>query len=81
MPSGNHHRTRDDTIQYITSEVSNYSAYGTSVEDSLSTDAGLQKASAEYVAVLNTAYHHCKRSLQLLVPVSGGSITGGNRRP
>ena len=81
MDSGNHHRYRNDAIQYITSGGGNYSAYGTSEEDSLPTDAGLQKASAEYVAVLNTAYHHWKRSRLLLVPVSGGSITGGSMRP
>jgi hypothetical protein len=81
MDSGNHHRYSDGTIQYMTRAGSNFSAYGTSDKDSMPTDAGLRKASDEYVAVLNTAYHHWKRSRQLLVPVSGGSITGGSRRP
>ncbi|MFA5802430.1 MAG: hypothetical protein WC911_08125 [Thermoleophilia bacterium] len=79
MDSGNHHRYRNDAIQYLIADGTNYSAYGTSEDDSLPTDAGLQKASAEYVEVLNTAYHHWKRS-QLLVPVSGGSITAGGRQ-
>ena len=73
---GNHHRFQNGAVQYITGQGGNFSAYGTSADDSLPTDAGLLKATGEYMELLNVAYHHWRRG-QLLVPVGGGNITGG----
>jgi len=55
--SGNHHRynVSDDTIEYTTSQGSNFSAYASG--DSHPTAAGLEKAADEFVTLLNIEYH------------------------
>ena len=58
--TGNHHRYRNNAIDYITNQGSNYSMYGSG--DSHPTPAGGQKASAEFVVLLNIAYHRWKTS-------------------
>lgn len=53
--TGNHHRYRNNTIEHITTQGSNYSAYPSG--DSHPSSAGHQKAAAEFVPLLNIAYH------------------------
>lgn len=59
--SGNHHRyNREmDAIEYVTSQGGNFAAYG-SDGDSHPTDAGLMKATDEFVELLNIGYHAWK---------------------
>lgn len=59
--SGNHHRYRDGEIEHITGEGSDYSAYAWE-GDSHPTPAGGQKASAEFIDILNLAYAKWKSS-------------------
>ena len=53
--SGNHHRYRDGVVEYITDQGSDFSAYAWE-GDSHPTAAGSQKASAEFIDILNLAY-------------------------
>jgi hypothetical protein len=54
---GNHHRYRNGVIEHIKNVNSNYAAYGSSASDSHPTQAGNLKATGEYTAILNIAYH------------------------
>jgi len=58
--SGNHHRYAEDsgTIEYITGQGSDFAAYAT--DDSHPSAAGLQKAAAEFVPLLNISYNAWK---------------------
>lgn len=53
--AGNHHRYRNAAIEHITNQGSNYSRYPSG--DSHPTAAGDQKATAEYLPLLNIAYN------------------------
>jgi len=55
--SGNHHRWWNGAVQHIQTVANNYSAYGSDAWDSHPTAAGGQKASAEFVPLLNIALH------------------------
>jgi uncharacterized repeat protein (TIGR01451 family) len=55
--TGNHHRYRNGIIEYITDQGSNYAAYGEDAGDSHPTPAGNQKATGEFVPLLNIYYH------------------------
>lgn len=59
--TGNHHRydSASGTIEYILDQGSNLAAYGVS-DDSHPTAVGLQKATAEFVPLLNIYYHNWK---------------------
>jgi hypothetical protein len=52
---GNHHRYRDGTIEYVTNQGGNNTAYPT--EDDHPSSAGNQKATAEFVPWLNVTFH------------------------
>jgi hypothetical protein len=54
---GNHHRWFSGAVQHVQSLADNYSAYGSDPYDSHPTAAGGQKASAEFVELLNVFYH------------------------
>ncbi len=58
---GNHHRYRDGQIEYITDRGSNTSAYA-SDGDSHPTDAGGQKATGEFVPLLNLFYERWREA-------------------
>lgn len=60
VTTGNHHRFRNNAVEYITDQGSNYCAYGSSSGDSHPTPAGGQKASIEYLPLLNVAYNRWK---------------------
>lgn len=55
--TGNHHRWRDGAIQHTQSVASNVAAYGSTSDDSHPTAAGGQKATAEFVTLLNVLYN------------------------
>ncbi|MBN1888634.1 MAG: hypothetical protein JW850_11610 [Thermoflexales bacterium] len=58
---GNHHRWWKDAVQHVQGVDNNYSAYPTdSSWDSHPTTAGHQKATAEFVPLLNVFYHRWK---------------------
>jgi hypothetical protein len=54
--AGNHHRFRGGRVQHSIQKLSNFSAYP-SGHDSHPTAAGNQKATAEFLPLLNIAYH------------------------
>jgi hypothetical protein len=58
--TGNHHRFRNNAIEYIIDQGSNYSQYGIGSTDSHPTSAGGQKSSIEYTPLLNIYYHRWK---------------------
>jgi hypothetical protein len=53
--TGNHHRIWKGAVQHIQTVNNNYSAYPSG--DSHPTTAGHQKATAEFVPLLNVAFH------------------------
>ncbi|MCP4424306.1 MAG: hypothetical protein GY803_07445 [Chloroflexi bacterium] len=56
LEEGNHHRWWNGTVQHIQTEDDNFSAYGAR-KDSHPSAAGGQKATAEFVPLLNYYYH------------------------
>jgi hypothetical protein len=56
VESGNHHRFWNGVIQYIAEQGSDHSAYAAN-DDSHPTAAGNQKATIEFIALLNIYYH------------------------
>jgi hypothetical protein len=54
--NGNHHRFRDNQVQHLQTVDNNYGAYET--WDAHPSSAGNQKATAEFVNLLNV-YYHC----------------------
>lgn len=55
--TGNHHRYRNDAIEYITGQGSNTAAYPDGGSDSHPSQAGNEKATGEFVPLLNVFYH------------------------
>ena len=53
--TGNHHRLRNGEVRYTIQTGNNYSSYAPG--DSHPTAAGSQKATGEFVPLLNIAYH------------------------
>ncbi len=60
--AGNHHRWRNGAVEHIQTVNSNFSAYPSG--DSHPTTAGHQKATAEFVPLLNVFYHRWKAAGQ-----------------
>ena len=56
-PTGNHHRYRSGAIEYITDQGSNTAAYPDGGNDSHPSQAGNEKATAEFLPLLNIFYH------------------------
>jgi hypothetical protein len=54
--TGNHHRWRNNAVEHIQTVDSNVSAYPSGPDDSHATAAGNQKATAEFVDLLNYYY-------------------------
>jgi len=65
--SGNHHRWWNGAVQHIQSVSNNFAAYGVG-GDSHPTAAGGQKASAEFVPLLNVFYNRWKASPGVSTP-------------
>jgi len=56
--TGNHHRYRNGAIEYITNQGGNTAAYPDGGSDSHPSQAGNEKATGEFVPLLN-AFYHC----------------------
>jgi uncharacterized repeat protein (TIGR01451 family) len=61
VADGNHHRWRNSTVEHIQTISNNYSAYPSG--DSHPSSNGHQKATAEFVPLLNIFYHRWQASL------------------
>jgi hypothetical protein len=68
---GNHHRWRTGAEQHIQTINNNYSAYPSG--DSHPTTAGHQKATAEFVQLLNVFYHRWKEGVATPTPTATGT--------
>jgi hypothetical protein len=55
--SGNHHRWWNSAVQHIQTVNNNFAAYGSDLWDSHPTQAGNQKATGEFVPLLNVFYN------------------------
>jgi hypothetical protein len=62
--SGNHHRWWNGAVQHIQTVTNDFAAYGHGPADSHPTAAGDQKATAEFVQLLNVFYHRWKETAQ-----------------
>jgi hypothetical protein len=71
LATGNHHRVWNGAVQHKTDDGADRLAYPTAANDSHPNAAGLQKATAEFVPLLNAAYHAWSGN--------GGSDTVGPR--
>lgn len=74
--TGNHHRWWNGAVQHIQTVSNNFAAYGSAPRDSHPTAAGGQKASGEFVPLLNVFYNRWKSgavlpSLTLTAPNGG----------
>jgi len=82
--SGNHHRWWNGAVQHVQPVSNNYSAYGSDPGDSHPTQAGNEKATAEFVPLLNVFYHRWKSgvapSLTLVAPNGGECWRMGSQR-
>ncbi|NQE05478.1 hypothetical protein C5S32_06375 [ANME-1 cluster archaeon GoMg1] len=58
--TGNHHRWWNGAVQHIQTVSNNFAAYGSDPWDSHPTAAGNQKATEEFVPLLNVFYHRWK---------------------
>ncbi len=78
--NGNHHRYWNGAIQHIQTVASNYCAYGSG--DSHPTAAGQQKATGEFVPLLNIWYNAWKGnsgpSLDVTAPAAGSTWYTGS---
>jgi len=81
--AGNHHRWWDGAIQHIQTVSNNYTAYGSAADDSHPTAAGGQKATGEFLDLLNIFYNRWQAS-QSATPTATRSVTAtptGSRTP
>ena len=69
--TGNHHRWRDGALQYVTDQGRNTTAYPDGDNDDHPSPAGNQKATGEFVPLLNLAYDrwHAAQTAPALAPV------------
>lgn len=72
LASGNHHRLWNGAVQHKADDGRDRLAYPTSADDSHPNAAGLKKATAEFVPLLNAAYNAWRGS-------GGGGDTEGPR--
>jgi len=70
--TGNHHRYRNDAIEYITDQGGNTAAYPDGGNDSHPSAAGHQKAAGEFVPLLNVFYHRWKEGEGTPTPTATG---------
>ncbi|MBF0199701.1 MAG: hypothetical protein HQK66_00010 [Desulfamplus sp.] len=80
----NHHRYVNGLIEHVVAENHNFSSYPSGEWDSHPNSAGQQKATAEFVPLLNYYYHQWKNSggeepvTQLAMPVADIKIDGSD---
>ncbi len=76
---GNHHRVWNGSVQHKTDSGSNVLAYPSSGGDDHPSKAGNQKATAEFVPLLNDAYHRWTNSSQPIDLKLWANLVGGDR--
>ncbi len=72
--TGNHHRWRNGAVQHIQTVANNYAAYPSG--DSHPTTAGHQKATAEFVSLLNVYYNRWRGGGTPCTALTGVTISG-----
>lgn len=75
--TGNHHRWWQGAEQHVQTVASNFAAYSSDGSDSHPTAAGLQKATQEFVPLLNAFYHRWKGTPCAPTPTATGTVTQG----
>ncbi len=78
---GNHHRWWNGAEQHQQWVNYNYTAYPSSTSDSHPSSAGQQKATAEFVTMLNVFYHRWQDSLNPAPALSLAAPNGGEHWP
>lgn len=81
VSDGNHHRWRNDVVEHMQTVANNYAAYpsysgGPDWYDSHPTSAGHQKATAEFIPLLNIAYNRWRNEsaeAEVYLPVTTNS--------
>jgi uncharacterized repeat protein (TIGR01451 family) len=78
--TGNHHRYRNSSIEWINNQGDNVSAYPSSSGDSHPSQAGNLKATGEFVSLLNVFYHRWQagnsyQTVSNRTPLSGENVT------
>ncbi len=68
--TGNHHRYRNDAIEHITDQGGNTTAYPDGGSDNHPSQAGNQKATGEFVTLLNVYYHRWKGAAGTATPTA-----------
>ena len=76
---GNHHRVWNGSVQHKTDSGSNVLAYPSSGGDDHPSQAGNLKATAEFVPLLNDAYHRWTNSSQPIDLKLWANLVGGDR--
>jgi len=71
--TGNHHRWWSGAVQHIQTVDNNFAAYGSDFWDSHPTQAGNQKATGEFVQLLNVFYHRWKEGEGTPTPTPTGT--------
>ncbi|MBL7184267.1 MAG: DNRLRE domain-containing protein [Anaerolineae bacterium] len=71
--TGNHHRYRSGTIEYITDQGGNTAAYPDGGSDDHPSQAGNQKATAEFVQLLNVFYNRWAGGTTTPTPTATGA--------
>ncbi len=75
LATGNHHRWWNNAVQHVSPVDNDFSAYAM-WQDSHPTTAGQQKATAEFVPLLNVYYNRWQGGGTACTPLTGVSITG-----
>jgi uncharacterized protein (TIGR01370 family) len=73
--AGNHHRWRNGAIEHVQTVSNNFSAYGSDAWDSHPSQAGNQKASGEFVPLLNVFYNRWKAGQTATTPTPSATAT------
>ncbi|MCK4580300.1 MAG: DNRLRE domain-containing protein [Dehalococcoidia bacterium] len=68
--SGNHHRWWNGAVQHLQTVNNDYSAYGSDPWDSHPTQTGNEKATAEFVPLLNVYYHRWQEDRETPPPTT-----------
>jgi hypothetical protein len=71
--TGNHHRWWEGAVQHIQTVSNNFAAYGSDPWDSHPTAAGVQKATGEFVQLLNVFYHRWMEGEGTPTPTATGT--------
>jgi hypothetical protein len=71
--TGNHHRRHNEAIEYMTDQGTNTAAYPNDGSNNHPSSAGNQKASSEFLPLLNIFYHRWKGAGETPTPTATGA--------